>query len=78
MLYTLGCYCKYQIFRAKETNQLLILSLPKDEFKKMIKMQCDSGSCVSKQSHLFMESPKLEYDNGDVYGLKVFGVEIPM
>ena len=50
--------------------------MPKDEFNKMIKMQCDSGACVSKESHLFMETQKLEDDDGDVYGFKVVGESI--
>jgi len=68
----------YKCNSNKECNMRVLWYGVTDEFYKMMKMQCDSGSCVSKQSHLFMESPKLEYDNGDVYGLKVFGVEIPM
>ena len=47
-----------------------------DEFNKMIKMQCDNGACVSKESHLFMDFPKLENDDGVVYGFKVVGESI--
>ena len=50
--------------------------MPKDEFNKMIKMQCDNGACVSKESHLFMDFPKLEDDDGVVYGFKVVGESI--